>query len=576
MFETNAIDLTRIGYARRGSTFYLSKWMEEGAERLYICASLAGLDQSFRQGRLFPVVIRRDGAALPYHAEATPACVTLTFDGGSARLCMQEDNILRMEADGAEVVLSPDLAPHEIAKTRNDGSWEVLMNPVPKLLLCPVVGEMEVTTGFNVINSVPEDTAFTFRPDEDGHLDLAIHLYLSNGWRMKQYPAFQRVVDETVQDFADYLATVPAMGEEFSDARILSSYLIWSHILYIDDLPIIYMNRGVHRCTSNWQQCYHAMGQYQNPRFAWELLLSMFRYQDEFGMLPDMITDATRSFGGTKPPFHGVALEFLKAYTDFSFASRRELNTLYDGLSKWVFWWMSYRDTDEDGIVQYDTADESGWDDSSFFKMGGPTAAPDLATYLILAMDNLADLAERLGKSYEKREWRRRADEMLRLTLDFFWDGQRFAPRVSGTHERVDCGSIMSFIPLLLGKRLPEEIIEKMTAALMEEGKWLSPYGLAGERMDSDHYHESGWSAGPVLGPAQLLVCLGLHFAGRDEEAKEVSLRYCRALKNANFPMVMSPKTGLDVSEGRWGAKYPNRMAWTACVFNVLCSLYSL
>ena len=123
---------------------------------------------------------------------------------------------------------------------------------------------------------------------------------------------------------------------------------------------------------------------------------------------------------------------------------------------------------------------------------------------------------------------------------------------------------------------LKSEVIEKMTAALMEEGKWLSPYGLAGERLDSDHYHESGWSAGPVLGPAQLLVCLGLHFAGREKEAREVSLRYCRALKNANFPMVINPKTGLDVSEGRWGAKYPNRMAWTACVFNVLCSMYSL
>ena len=134
----------------------------------------------------------------------------------------------------------------------------------------------------------------------------------------------------------------------------------------------------------------------------------------------------------------------------------------------------------------------------------------------------------------------------------------------------------MSCVPLLLGKdRLPKAYIEKMTAALSEEGVWLSPYGLAGERLDSSHYHESGWSAGPILAPAQLLVVLGLRACGEDELAKEIALRYCRALVGANFPMVINPKTGRDVSEGRWGEPYPYRMAWTAVVFLILGSLYS-
>ena len=93
--------------------------------------------------------------------------------------------------------------------------------------------------------------------------------------------------------------------------------------------------------------------------------------------------------------------------------------------------------------------------------------------------------------------------------------------------------------------------------------------------MDSDHYRESGWSAGPVLGPAQLLVCLGLHFSGKDELAKEITLRYCRALKAEAFPMVLNPKTGKDVSECRWGNRYPNRMAWTAVVFLTLGTMYA-
>ena len=579
MFEHLTYDLTRIPYGRRGTYFYLALCEEDGASRLWAChvmhgTETAGAGQTPRFGRLFPIVLERDGKELPYRAEATPVCVTLTYEGGSARLCLEDDSILRMEAAGAEVVLSPVLAPHEIAKDRNDGSWEVLMNPVPKLLLCPAAGTMDVKTGFDVINSIPENTIFRFRPDESGRVDLAVHLYRSNAWRLPVYPAFDSVIAGIEAEFAAYLDTAPILPESWSDARTLAAYIIWSHILPADGTELIYMNKGIHRCTSGWQQSYHAMGQYRNPDFAWKLQLSVFRWQDDYGMLPDMLYDNDRSFGGTKPPFHGVAMEFLKEFTDFPHADRHEKCILYNGLSQWVFWWLSYRDTDGDGIVQYDTADESGWDDSSFFHLGSPTESPDLAAYLILAMDNLGDLAQDLGKFYEAKEWKARAERMTKQMLDFFWDGEQFTPRVNATHERIDCGSIMHFIPLLMGKRLPQEIRDKLADTLAEEGKWLTPYGLAGERLDSPRYHDTGWSAGPILAPAQLLVLLGLHFSGKDELAKEIAGRYCRALAAADFPMVMNARTGEDVSEGRWGARYPNRMAWTAVVFLILGSLY--
>lgn len=579
MFQNLRYDLTRIPYGRRGTYFYLALYEEEGTARLWACHLLYGTDtagagQTPRCGRLFPILLQRDGKDLPYRTEATPACVKLTYEGGSARLCLQEDSILRMEATGAEVVFSPALLPHEIAKDRGDGSWEVLMNPVPKLLLCPLSGAMTVKTGFDVITSQPEDTVFRFSPDDSGRVELAVHLYRSNAWRLPAYPSMDSVIAGIEAEFAAYLDTAPQLPAAYADARTLAAYIIWSHIMPADGTELIYMNKGIHRCTSSWQQSFHAMGQYRNPAFAWQLQLSVFRWQDDFGMLPDMLYDSTRSFGGTKPPFHGVAMEFLKEYTSFPAATRHEKCVLYNGLSQWVFWWLSYRDTDGDGIAQYDTADESGWDDSSFFHLGGPTEAPDLAAYLILAMDNLGDLAQELGKFYEAKEWHARAARMTEQMIDFFWDGEHFTPRVNSTHERVDCGSVMEFIPLLLGRRLPQEIIDRLADRLSQEGLWLSPYGLAGERMDSPRYHDTGWSAGPILAPAQLLVLLGLHFSGKDELAKEIAGRYCRALIAADFPMVMNPRTGADVSEGRWGPKYPNRMAWTAVVFLILGSLY--
>ena len=580
-FENIQYDLTRIPYGRRGTFYYLGLWKENGEDVVYICALLSEMDTSImgrkpRMGRLFPVQLMRNGEKIAYTATATPLCVTLNYDGGTARLCLQEGSILRMEAENAEVILAPHLEEHEIAKDRGDGSWEMALHPVPKLLFYAVEGELQVKTGFNVITSMPEDTRFHFKPNEQGKLDFAIHMYKFSEWKHKKYPTVDEVIHEIEDEFAEYMETVPPMAEEFAEARIINAYIVWSHIMHMDDTYIIFMNKGVHRCTSSWQQCYHAIGQYRNPRFAWELLLSVFRYQNDYGMLPDLLTDSSQIFDGTKPPFQGVAMEFLKEFTDFRFATRKELLTLYRGLSDWVYWWLSYRDVDQDGIVQYDAADESGFDDSSFFKLGGQTASPDLATYLILAMDNLGDLAERLGKSYESREWKKRAQDMLDKMLKFFWNGKKFEARRGSDFEWVDSGTIMSFVPLLLGKnRLPQEIIDTMAEALSEEGKWLSPYGLAGERMDTDHFQEKGWSAGPVLAPPQMMVCLGLRACGKDELAREITLRYCRALVDANFPMVMSPLSGIDLSERRWNTRYPNRMAWMAVVFLTLGSLYN-
>ena len=66
MFETIQYDLTRISYGRRGTFYYVGAWEEDGAEMLYVCALLSGLDNAGpagkpRAGRLFPVRLVRNG-----------------------------------------------------------------------------------------------------------------------------------------------------------------------------------------------------------------------------------------------------------------------------------------------------------------------------------------------------------------------------------------------------------------------------------------------------------------------------------------------------------------------------------
>ena len=575
---STCFDSSRISFGRRDCFGYLAASREEDRDLLYVCTLHAGANMpSFsmpsRHGRLFPIRLYRDEREIIYSVQGKTDELSLIFDGGCGSISMQREGIIRIRISGADLLIQPRLDVHEVAKNRNDGSWELAFF-TPKCLFFPVQGKMDVKFSYDVHTSTPGETCFAFRADETGTLDAAIHLYLSNGIRLEQYPSFEAVSQEYRQDFENFLSRMPVLPDAYKDSRTLAAYLVWTHIMDIDGTEVIYMNKGIHRAAFSWQQAYQAMAQYRNPELAWKLIAAMFRFQDDFGMLPDCVDDVKKNYSGTKPPLQGLALLFLFRYTDFSFIPLREYRSVYDGISQLVYWWMSYRDTLQVGIPQYDAPDESGWDDSSMFRMGAPVATPDLSTYMILAMDALAIMAHRLNSFYEEREWKRRSAELTEKMIAWFREGNDLVPRLGTERKKVYCGSATLFIPLLLGNRLPAEITDHLVEMLMEEGRWLTSYGIAGERLDSPDYREhGGWLSGPVLGPAQLLICLGLLHSGKKAEAHTIAKRYADALLHSEFAMVMSSETGKDVSEFRWGARYPNRMSWTGMVFLVLGSL---
>jgi len=573
MYEKYQIDPTHISYGRRDSWLGMTRREEEGRLVPYITClaaeSKGGYDP--RGMYLLPVELLKDGEPLEAELIVTPVYAMLKAGDAEARFVIQRHDIIRMEAKGCDVRILPAFKPHEIAKDRQDGSYELCMSNV-RLIVCPVRGSMEMTGYFDVIASQMHDVGFVFTADESGVIDLAVHFCRSSVMRMPSYPAFEECIDGVEKEFADYMATVPELPEEFEADRVLAAYLVWSHIMEIDGDEYVYMNKGVHKAAFSWQQCYQAMNQRQNPALAWRFMNSMFRYQDDFGMLPDSINDETKCYSGTKPPIHGVAWQYLKKFANFDFVDIKDYRKYYEGLSRMANWWLSFRDTDHDFMPQFDAADESGWDDCSMYAEGTPAEAPDLAAYLILLMESLSEMAEHLGNFFEASEWKSRSERMLKILIDEFWDGEKFITKLSGSHKVVESRSVAIFLPLLLGHRLPQEILDKMEAMLSEEGRWISEYGLTGEDMTSPRWLPVGWLAGPVLAPANLLVFLGLMESGKEELAKKIALRYLRALHNSGFAMIMNPLTGEDMSEGRWKTSKINRMSWTGAAFILMGS----
>jgi glycogen debranching enzyme len=243
----------------------------------------------------------------------------------------------------------------------------------------------------------------------------------------------------------------------------------------------------------------------KQPQLSWDQFMIFFEHQDESGMLPDFLNNrfALRNF--TKPPIHGWTLKQLMENREFM--TKERLQEVYEPLCKWTKWWFEYRDDDHDGIPKYNHGNDSGWDNSTIFHQGTPVESPDLSSFLILQMEILSEIADELGKKNEALKWAVKSKNLLNRLISHFWINDRFVAVKSGDHSIIESESLVLYIPIILGKRLPESIRRK----LVEEigNGFLTQFGLATERTTSPRFREDGYWRGPIWAPTTLLIYQG-------------------------------------------------------------------
>jgi hypothetical protein len=323
--------------------------------------------------------------------------------------------------------------------------------------------------------------------------------------------------------------------------------------------------------ASQWQLVQNAVGLQEHPDLAIDLLLAPLQRQSEEGKLADSYDETMLSGHGIKPPVYGWALkQIMKRHDIGKEWPREKLEQLYIGAGRWADWFMKYRDEDGDGLPSLEHPGETGFDEVSLFRDHVQMTSPDLPAYLVLAFEAQGDLAKILKRPESEAEaWYQKSEALLQLMLQKMWDGEHFFGIVPYTFEKIFSGSNVHYIPIILGKRLPQHIIDKMSSDLSEEGGLLSPYGLATERMlDSDYYETQGvqMGCGAIDPPAEVFICTGLWDAGKKDLARMITERYCTRLKDGGFSHIISPVTG--TGTWFWGT-------WSRCVYNILCRMIS-
>jgi len=378
---------------------------------------------------------------------------------------------------------------------------------------------------------------------------------------------FDAAADRAEADFAAWRDACPPAPARYAEARELAAYIGFSATAPPSGnffALVMLMSKNWMNNAWNWDNYFNAWAStYRDPDFAWELFRLHLRHQHETGALGDAINERKIGWSYTKPPVHGWMLRRMMDVSEKIDDAR--LAEAYEPLVRWTEWWFRYRDDDGDGICQYHHGNDSGWDDASAFDIGSPNEAPDLNALLVVQMEALADIAERLGKAEDAAVWRGRSEEMLQEFIEHSWRDGQFVAMESGTHRYGGSrDSLLNFIPLVLGRRLPAEIRKAMVSGLTAEGRFLTEWGLATEAVSSPEFLQQGYWRGAIWPPPTMMIIDGLADAGEKKLAADLAERLCRMVATHGFGENHDALTG--------EIHYDPAYTWSVSVFQILAA----
>jgi glycogen debranching enzyme len=307
----------------------------------------------------------------------------------------------------------------------------------------------------------------------------------------------------------------------------------------------------------SWDNCFNALAlAYAYPDQAWAQIELMFEHQNEAGALPDALTDYCNVWAFQKPPVYGI---IIKKLMEQKVVADRQLPDIYRHLSALTNFWFRYRDLNGNGVPEYFHGNDSGWDNATLFDMGFALESADLCTFLICQMDLLSEIAPKLNKNDEGREWKDQADRLLRYMLKELWIDEHFVARNINTGEwNEQSQSLLPYIPIILADRLPADYRNKLIADLKKSGN-LNEYGLATENPNSPLYMPDGYWRGPIWAPTTWLIVRGLDRCGEKEFASEIARRFCDLGIRSGFPENYNALTGEPLRDRAY--------TWTSSVF---------
>src|ERR1700733_2533022 len=546
-------DVKRVPFSRFGSYLSISDLSDFQARLrrrgLYLRTMHEGGKNAFQ------LQLPRAGVTIPFTVSATPTLLTLSADSAFVEISFQGPDRLRIRGHGAGLQLTADaawLVPYQ------HGHWEINTSAM-KYMLLPIDGDVHTSNiasrdgaGTKVLTVQAAHDADTFEAELDAY---------TSGWNAHGTEgSFDEAQRKEQLAFQRWLDTMPKVDAVFGPGAELAAYVNWeSGVAPSGNLkaPAMLMSKNWMSSVWSWDHAFNAMAaSLSNPTLAWDQYLLPFDLQNVQGALPDKWDADSIAWEFSKPPIHGWVLAWMLHHGHFQ--DRKHLEQIYPLLSRWTEWYLRYRDSNQDGLPEYRHGNEAGWDNATVFDESGPIESPDLSAYLSVQMEVLAEVAARLGRPAEARQWKQQSNQLLERMLQRFWrDGTFVAIHVTDGRP-IHSQSLLLDMPIILGTRLPASVQAKLIADLRKRAS-ESSFGLASEPERSPLYTADGYWRGPIWAPSTMIITEGLDAIGEHTLSESLKERFCRMAQKSGMAENFDAQTGDALRDPAY--------TWTSSVF---------
>lgn len=567
------MDIREVPFSRRGS--YLALSLYEGKYRQRVITpgiylrTVHGKARDPLVARLIPLL---NGEEAAYTVEEEPSVMRILInENSSIELAFADSDTLLIRGCGVETGLTIDYMAEnggfELAQPVLSGeeTWYLAdcFKNYLRLMAFNQSGELRLEQEW--LQDSSKYSRMQLSGDKDGFL-LVLEEVREDWVNRHIHWDFDEVKRHAREEFEAFYRAMPCVPEEFEETRKLAAYVDWSGIVN----PQGFLTREAMFMSKNWMcnvwawdHCFNAIAICENyPEMAWDQFILLFDHQTKAGRIPDSVNDSLIINNYCKPPIHGWALHKLRQKMTLS---RSMIEEACDKLEKWTLYWLDLRDQDGDGLCEYTHGNDSGWDNASAFSMTPPVTAPDLAAFLILQMDELAELNTLLGRGTSAKFWKAQADKMLHTMTEKLFKNHLPIAIQTVTGKEIPTESLILYLPIVLGKRLPEKERDAMISVLKSD-KFLTEYGFATEALKSAAYETDGYWRGPIWAPSTMIILDGLWQCGETEFVKKMAGQFCLMVKKSGCAENFDPLTG----EGLCDRAY----TWTASVMLSLANEY--
>ena len=554
-------DIDHIPFSRKGRFLTLSTMTVPGGEgtRALYLRFVAGGDERPSLGRLCRVEFFDDAGnpATPVF-ELAPEQLVARTGKGEVAFVIGKGERLHVSGNKAGVRFHLEGSRYDYVYRTPQGE-QCLVAAVENVKFIPraVAGMLDVTGAWQRDHSEKVSFAFSGKTFE---ASVDFFRTVPSAEHPERYAEALAGVSA---DFSGWHARMPKSLKGQEEAHRLASYLLWANGVPAGGAltrPAIYMSKNHMINIWSWDNAFSALGVAGiDADLAFDQFAVIFDHQDASGLLPDFVNDRDVLFAFTKPPVHGWAVSLIEANHPGFLTSERK-TYLREKIGRQVEYWLTHARADDKTLPSYFHGNDSGWDNATFFAEGGPVVSPDLPTFLILACDTLANLLE--DDPARAAEWRAKAEDLQNRLIDQLWTGETFRARLADDPERILSGqNLIQFMPLLLGNRLPRDMVQKLLARLTEAG-FITEWGPATESPQSPFYEDDGYWRGPIWAPTTLLLWDGLRRQGERELARMIAEKFCS----------LAAKNGMAENfDARSGRGLRDRaFAWTSAAYLLL------